>query len=107
MWQCNRFPKWLQKTYHIEGVDFCEGHWNDEYINSQPSCDDVVLPTIVFYDKDDDERVPLCKVNMNYATDGDLTKYCPSLITALSVDNEGIFENIQFYLTKNILYHSV
>ena len=35
---------------------------------------------------------------MNYANDGDLTKHCPNLVTALNVDNEGILEEIPFCL---------
>ena len=77
-------------------MDFCEVYWNDKYANSQPSCDDFVLPTITFYDKDDNERIPLCKINLNQANDGDLSEYCPNLITSLNGDNEGILKEVLF-----------
>ena len=95
-WQCDRFPKWLQKTYHIEGMDFCEVEWNKEFFNSQPTCDDDVLPKVVFYDLDDNVKDDLlCQIDMNGGIDmenpetADLTKLCHPLVSVLKQDIEG------------------
>lgn len=94
-WQCERFPKWLHKTYHIEGLDFCEMEWNDEFLSSQPVCDDKILPTVVFYDKGENKSSSqeLCTINMNAAHDGALSQLCPKLSSLLNEKGEG---NIRF-----------
>ena len=90
-WQCDRFPKWLQKTYHIEGMDFCEMEWNYKFLNSKPVCNDAILPTVVFYDKSDKAGSSqyLCTFNMNDAHDGDLSELCPDLSSLLNQKDEG------------------
>ena len=55
-WDCDQFPEWLQKSYRIRGMNFCKDQWNanwtlnGEIFDSQPKCNDKVLPTISFYD---------------------------------------------------------
>ena len=65
-------------------MDFCEQVWNNQHLNSQPLCADNVLPTVDFYEKDGNNTVPLCNLNLNDANEGDLSTLCPSLDTALT-----------------------
>ena len=71
-------------------MDFCEQVWNNQHINSQPLCADNVLPTVDFYEKNDNNTVPLCNLNLNDANEGDFSTLCPTLNTAVNAKNEGI-----------------
>ena len=77
-------------------MDFCEVEWNKEFFNSQPTCDDDVLPKVVFYDLDDNVKDDLlCQIDMNGGIDmenpetADLTKLCHALVSVLKQDIEG------------------
>ena len=92
MWKCDKFPKWLQKYYHIGGTDFCEAQWDDVYFSSQPHCNDKVLPTVSFYDRSNDQYItdPICTINMNNADKGEFNELCPGVDSILkSDDNDG------------------
>ena len=92
VWKCDKFPEWLQKTYHIKGSDFCEAQWDDEYFSSQPECNEKVLPIVAFYDRNDNqyESEPLCTINMNNAVEGNFDELCPQVDSILKSDQEGI-----------------
>ena len=92
VWQCEKFPQWLQKYYHLKGTEFCEAQWDDQFFNSQPHCNNKVLPTVAFYDRSDNQYItdPLCTINMNEANEGNFEKLCPEVDSVLKSDNEGI-----------------
>ena len=92
-WECDKFPRWLQKTYRIRGLNFCKEQWNakilgnDELFNSQPKCNDKVLPTISFHDAA--ENRSLCTLNMNDVDNAeDVHKLCSGIISELSIEQE-------------------
>ena len=95
-WTCNKFPKWLQKTYKLSGTDFCKAQWDDLFFSSQPNCDHDILPTVAFYDRSDDQYFaePLCTINMNEAEDGAFGALCPEVDSILNEANEGTFKKI-------------
>ena len=95
MWQCDKFPVWLEKTYRIKGRDFCKDQWNGALFNSQPRCNDKVLPTVSFYDRRNQDRTnenqtqPLCTINMNEMDSADeFDKRCNDVVSILN-SNKG------------------
>ena len=83
--------------------------WNDEFLSSQPVCDDKILPTVVFYDKGDNQSSSqhLCTINMNDAYDGALPQLCPNLSRLLIEKSEGNIQVIHFLQIKQCgTFHS-
>ena len=105
VWQCDKFPMWLQKFYHLKGIDFCEAQWDDDYFSSQPQCNKKVLPTVAFFDRSDNQydTEPLCTINMNEAEDGNFDELCPEVDSIVKSDNEGIMLNILFLQSRHII----
>ena len=102
IWECDKFPNWLQKTYRVKAADFCKAQWDDRYFSSQPQCNDKVLPTIAFYDRSNNnyDGDSLCTINLNEAEDGNIEKLCPELDSILNSSFEGdlkIFSTIYLY----------
>ena len=91
IWECAKFPNWLQKTYRVKAADFCKAQWDDRYFSSQPQCNDKVLPTIAFYDRSNNnyDGDSLCTINLNKAEDGNIDKLCPELDSILNSSFEG------------------
>ena len=91
IWECDKFPNWLQKTYRVKAADFCKAQWDDRYFSSQPQCNDKVLPTIAFYDRSNNnyDGDSLCTINLNEAEDGNIEKLCPELDSILNSSFEG------------------
>ena len=92
-WKCDAFPEWLQKSYRIRGVNFCKEQWNanffwnDESFNSQPKCNNKVLPTISFYDAIENQL--LCILDMNMMNDANgLTESRNEVVSKLINDPE-------------------
>ena len=80
-WECTKFPQWLQKTYRIRGSDFCKHQWYGTFFNSQPHCNDKVLPSISFYDAVDSTK-PICNIDMNKMdTEEEFYDQCSELVT--------------------------
>ena len=92
VWQCDKYPEWLQKNYHLTGTDFCKAQWDDNFFSSQPHCNNKVLPTVAFYDRSENQydSKSLCKINMNDASEGNFETLCPEVNSVLNSDNEGI-----------------
>ena len=92
-WKCDQFPQWLQKTYRIRGVNFCKEQWNAKFLrnhrlfNSQPKCNDKVLPTISFYDTSMNKS--LCTINMNdMKKENDINVHCGEMLAQLRINQE-------------------
>ena len=109
IWECDKFPGWLQKTYRVKAADFCKAQWDDRYFSSQPQCNDKVLPTIAFYDRSNNnyDGDSLCTINLNEAEDGNIDKLCPELDSILNSSFEGdlkMFSTIYFYYIRRSLF---
>lgn len=93
IWECDKFPKWLQKTYRVKAADFCKAQWDDRYFSSQPQCNDKVLPTIAFYDRSNNnyDGDSLCTINLNEAEDGNIENLCPELDSILNASFEEVW----------------
>ena len=103
IWECDKFPNWLQKTYRVKAADFCKAQWDDRYFSSQPQCNDKVLPTISFYDRSNNnyDGDSLCTINLNEAEDGNIDKLCPELDSILNSSFEG---DLKMFSNKYLYY---
>ena len=74
--------------------------WNNEFLSPQPACDDKILPTVVFYDKGDNQfsSQHLCTINMNHAHDEALPQLCSNLSRLLNEKGEGNIHVVLLFL---------